>query len=602
MRVRVNIRIRRGVFMINDFKIQIEEDILSLRERYFNKSVPQSNDWWFNFWVLEKIFYMDGDIIFDNITDNSDHGIDCYYFDEETKDLYLIQNKFYNTESNVNIQEIENFLKTPLQYLNANKYTRNVDLQTLYNNNKDSEEFTVHLQFIVTNNNSEKSVNISNVFKKFNQNNKNKAEFITLEILKNKYFNFTGESRKSFTTDFETINKGTSLNINKDEYDIDLNLNARFIMTKVSYIYKLIKKSKEHKYPLFDENIRDYLGQNVVNKKIKTTLINEEDRKNFFYYNNGITIVCEDFGKFRVTTEGSKFEVNNPQIVNGCQTSSTIYEVLNDYEEVEEQFKDSFVMVKLLKIEKNSNLLNNIVLYNNSQNKVDEKNLETQRGELRRIKNSFDQEGGLCVLLKQSDSNTFKEKFKSLDPEKIKITKTYKKLIDPKKYKDFEVPVEKLLQVILCYYFGADYAYKHKSKILKHGSKVNQIVMEKIVDSTVTISTYYLLWTLFKKLENDQKIDKSILPYYVLMCINKFTTHNNSESLEKLLSNSDDIAYLTKFYMKAVINSYKEDLKLETNVMIKTNINYDLLSKAIDKTSKYMDDYNSINEKYNQII
>ena len=57
--------------------------------------------------------------------------------------------------------------------------------------------------------------------------------------------------------------------------------------------------------------------------------MDSEDRKNFFYYNNGITIVCSHMSSSRTTPSGLQFEVNNPQVVNGCQTVSTIYEALN---------------------------------------------------------------------------------------------------------------------------------------------------------------------------------------------------------------------------------------------------------------------------------
>ena len=45
-----------------------------------------------------------------------------------------------------------------------------------------------------------------------------------------------------------------------------------------------------------DENIREYLGSNGgVNKKIVDTLRDPLERNNFFFYNNGITIIADNY-------------------------------------------------------------------------------------------------------------------------------------------------------------------------------------------------------------------------------------------------------------------------------------------------------------------
>ncbi len=77
----------------------------------------------------------------------------------------------------------------------------------------------------------------------------------------------------------------------------------------------LIRKS------LFDNNVRDYQGENTVNTEIIETIIREPAK--FVLLNNGITIVCDDF-----VPNNRKLRITNPQIVNGCQTSTVIFEAL----------------------------------------------------------------------------------------------------------------------------------------------------------------------------------------------------------------------------------------------------------------------------------
>lgn len=69
---------------------------------------------------------------------------------------------------------------------------------------------------------------------------------------------------------------------------------------------------------LFDDNVRDFQGENSVNSEILATIRDEPSK--FILLNNGITVVCEEF-----TTKNRRLKITNPQIVNGCQTSHVLY-------------------------------------------------------------------------------------------------------------------------------------------------------------------------------------------------------------------------------------------------------------------------------------
>lgn len=81
---------------------------------------------------------------------------------------------------------------------------------------------------------------------------------------------------------------------------------------------------------LFRQNVRLHLGSdNTVNHSIKSTLLGTQS-PDFWYLNNGITIVCERFEYQPKMT--SPIRLKNPQIVNGCQTANQIFSasLLND--------------------------------------------------------------------------------------------------------------------------------------------------------------------------------------------------------------------------------------------------------------------------------
>ena len=75
---------------------------------------------------------------------------------------------------------------------------------------------------------------------------------------------------------------------------------------------------------IFARNIRGFLGRNSkVNSSMAQTLTSEPDH--FFYYNNGITIICDHAE--RVSHKGRDLlRVTNPQIINGQQTTRMLAE------------------------------------------------------------------------------------------------------------------------------------------------------------------------------------------------------------------------------------------------------------------------------------
>ena len=74
---------------------------------------------------------------------------------------------------------------------------------------------------------------------------------------------------------------------------------------------------------LYEKNVRKFLGnKRKVNKGIENTL--EKSPERFGLYNNGITIVAEKLSQSGV----GELTLVNPFIVNGCQTTRSIWSVL----------------------------------------------------------------------------------------------------------------------------------------------------------------------------------------------------------------------------------------------------------------------------------
>ncbi|HEZ7986770.1 MAG TPA: hypothetical protein RWO09_07540 [Ruminococcus sp.] len=84
------------------FKEQIQEDINIIKDQWgFVDSNLDNDAYAFNYWILSRIFGLDEEIIPEYITEYSDKGIDCYVHFEENKELYIIQNKYYQDDTAV---------------------------------------------------------------------------------------------------------------------------------------------------------------------------------------------------------------------------------------------------------------------------------------------------------------------------------------------------------------------------------------------------------------------------------------------------------------------------------------------------------------------
>jgi hypothetical protein len=77
---------------------------------------------------------------------------------------------------------------------------------------------------------------------------------------------------------------------------------------------------------LFARNVRGFLGSTDINRGMQDTLRKEPDY--FWYYNNGITVVCDEA---QLQSGGGReiLRVMNPQVINGQQTTRVLHEVVN---------------------------------------------------------------------------------------------------------------------------------------------------------------------------------------------------------------------------------------------------------------------------------
>lgn len=132
---------------------------------------------------------------------------------------------------------------------------------------------------------------------------------------------------------------------------------------------------------LYEKNVRRFLGsRGRVNKSMLATLETTPER--FGLYNNGITIVVD---RFQRSDDGSLMLVE-PYVVNGCQTTRTVWDVCqrrldvgghgtnSELEDWKQRAEQGVVVAKIVEVgAAGEDLLLDITRYTNSQNAVKEK-------------------------------------------------------------------------------------------------------------------------------------------------------------------------------------------------------------------------------------
>lgn len=575
---------------MSDFKKQIEEDIREYQENYKYISNIQKDEWAFNYWVLDKLFYEDEELVEEKIVDYHDLGIDAYEIYEDTKDIFLIQNKYYGETTAITAEYVKNdFLLRAITALENGTYKKSDELQGAFSKYKDSADFTVYLQLFVTNNIHNREAD--EYVKKFNVSHpKYIAKIFYLDDIEERYYGETQQVKKNISVKVESVNKGTILNINTEGYKLENVIDARYVLTPIVSVYRLYRDSIEKGYPIFDKNIREYLGNKGVNKSIYQTLLDEEDRKNFFYYNNGITVICDRMTK--IVTQPSDYNMNaaftidNPQIVNGCQTVNSIYEALKniDPDNLEKNFKDTFVMLKILEINREDSgddkLYKDIVKYTNSQNSIDEKTFVANTDTFIRLQNEFEAKGFL-LLIKQSDKNKFANKYKVATKLKELSSERISRfgLNEIKKASDTFIPLEKFLQVINAFVAGGYVAYVKKSSMLKFGSEQYQTAINFIKSGYVTNEVMLDLYMLYKRAEQTKKEkndSRTPIPYYLIDGFAKYECDGrNPAKIVEQLQDKDKVNKVVNLYTavsKAYAREYNKKFNIDYNKMIKRNV------------------------------
>ena len=222
--------------------------------------------------------------------------------------------------------------------------------------------------------------------------------------------------------EFIYINHDLLLSIQQKDTPVDcmLTFKGKFIDEELNFKRALIgtvpvaevaELMNKYENAILKQNVREFLGfKRSVNEGIKATLVDPEARKNFYFLNNGITMICTDLG---YAPSGYKeftlIKMLDAQIINGGQTSKALQQVLSEPQNKQQDFSEVMVLVRIYKLgaKKDDELIHDITLATNSQNAITLRDLRANDSLQKKIEQGLRQYG-IHYRRKRSDKTAAK--------------------------------------------------------------------------------------------------------------------------------------------------------------------------------------------------
>lgn len=316
----------------------------------------------FSFWFLKNEMGLSEQEADENIIDGEDdHGIDAFYLNKN--ELSLFQFK-YPSVNNIN-KEISNeaILKLieGVQFLidsDDNTQTKNDGFNGLIDILNDQDIYTINLYTVSYN---------SGVIAQKNMVNEK------IDLLHKSYgteFHFKDYSKEEVVNIYDRLQRKNNNEVkikyinmnNSDSIGDETNEIESWVGTIEAP--ELVNSVKDKLGSIFDENIRLLEKNSKINNEIVKTASDPIESKMFYFYNNGVTFICDDA---KVSSGNNTITLNGAAIVNGCQTVNSLFEAYENSKLTEQVH----VLVRILKINTYDER-QAITQYLNSQNPIKE--------------------------------------------------------------------------------------------------------------------------------------------------------------------------------------------------------------------------------------
>lgn len=241
-------------------------------------------------------------------------------------------------------------------------------------------------------------------------------------------------------------------------------------LVRLSDYFDFITDGCKLRRAIFEANVRDYQGEVSVNEGIKRTLFEGAQGEDFWWLNNGITIVAS-----RALHSAKILTIENPQIVNGLQTSWEIHKYFITQKADADQ---RTILVRII-VPPAQEVRDRIIKATNSQTKIPDASLRATE----KIQHDIEEFLQAHGLYYDRRKNFYKNEGKPID-QIIGITQ--------------------LAQAVMAAIGKPDTARARPSSLLKEDSDY-----KKVFDEKYPLGFYAVCAKLLKKVEHFVKSDKA---------------------------------------------------------------------------------------------
>jgi len=356
----------------------------------------------FIFWFIETAFGYSKGKILNSICDGThDKGVDAVIIDPIELKVIIIQSKYERAGGQVQISDNEIKLLGSVK----NYFESRASLNPAINKGNQATKRLLNEAFEAI---RKKKYSLELIFISTHRNAPHLDDLVcnTLGFAENEFrvYHYDGimhlqqDKMRDFTPSLGVYNLPF---VDPDKSIIKTSGIKSWVLTVLAEeICSLANKYGDH---LFRKNVRNFLGKSRTNKKILETL--DKDAANFWYYNNGITVLCD---KANIVMEKGYVRLENPQIVNGCQTVKSI-------QKYDGELKGE-VMVRVIE-SVDHEFVNFLTLYQNSSNPVRNRDLKSNDPVQIRLKNEFRREGYYYEIKRGEEYSKMAKKYPALKSE-----------------------------------------------------------------------------------------------------------------------------------------------------------------------------------------
>jgi len=338
-------------------KLREDLEVIKKEESYNNLSLA------FAHWFLQHQYNLSAQEISETIIDGSgDYGIDAVIHDATKKSLEIFQFKFPNKKETIKKEILQGDVHKVIagfDYLIDSSDTvdlekASISFKNLHDDLKDAEIHNFSINFVSFNQGVIDNIEVMNNFI-----NKTKKE-LGIDIV------FSDYNVHKVSNIFEKLKRKNSVSVNIPYKQLQQSYSVDEVESYVGFLNAkdFLESIEDSIGVIFDENIRLAEIKSKVNEGIKKTAMKKKTSSMFYFYNNGITFICDDV---QVSPNALKARLLGASIVNGCQTVTSLFENYKN----DNLNEDVDLLVRIIKIS-DYDQRSKITQYLNSQNPIKE--------------------------------------------------------------------------------------------------------------------------------------------------------------------------------------------------------------------------------------